>query len=107
MSDSLTPYRLSHIDALHINLSYLLTIGPISEISANKFWELAKLKISVFFSRSFWFFFQKKTHFFASFLYKSVTIYGVSKMGQNFDDYPDFQQKAGGYKIMRHAVEEK
>ena len=23
-------------------------------------------------------------------------IYGVQRMGQNFDDYPDFQQKAKG-----------
>ena len=25
-------------------------------------------------------------------------------MVRNFDDYPDFQQKARGYKIMRHTV---
>ena len=34
--------------------------------------------------------------FFASFLFKSVTIYVIPRIGQNFDDYPDFQQKAGG-----------
>ena len=33
-----------------------------------------------------------------------VTIYGVPRMGRNFDDYPDFQQKAGEYKIIRHTV---
>ena len=26
-------------------------------------------------------------------LFKSVTIYVISRMGQNFDDYPDFQKK--------------
>jgi hypothetical protein len=39
-------------------------------------------------------FFKKK--FFASFVFKSVTIYGIPRMGQNFVDYPDFQQKARG-----------
>ena len=32
--------------------------------------------------------------FFASSLLKSVTIYLIARMGRNFDDYPDFQQKA-------------
>ena len=36
--------------------------------------------------------------FFASFLFKSVTIYGIPRMRQNFDDYPDFQQKAKSIK---------
>ena len=34
--------------------------------------------------------------FFASFLFKSVTIYVILRMGGNFDDYSDFQQKARG-----------
>ena len=44
--------------------------------------------------------------FFASFLLKLVTIYGVPRIFRNFDDYPDFQQKAraGGYKIMSNTV---
>ena len=34
--------------------------------------------------------------FFASFLFKLVTIYGVPRIFRNFDDYPDFQQKSRG-----------
>ena len=33
---------------------------------------------------------------FASSLFKLVTIYGVPRMGRNFDDYAYFQQKARG-----------
>ena len=36
--------------------------------------------------------------FFASSLFKSVTIYGLTRMGQNFDDYPDFQKNQRGVK---------
>ena len=32
-------------------------------------------------------------------LFKAVTIYGIPRMGRNFDDYPDFQQKARGIYI--------
>ena len=39
--------------------------------------------------------------FFAS--SRLVTIYGVPRMGRNFDDNPDFQHKARGYEIMRHT----
>ena len=41
---------------------------------------------------------------FEFFCFKSVIIYVIPRMGQNFDDYPDFQQKARGYKIMRNTV---
>ena len=34
--------------------------------------------------------------FFASSLFKSDIIYGIPRMGQNFDDYLDFQQKVRG-----------
>ena len=34
--------------------------------------------------------------FFASFLFKLVTIYGVQRIFRNIDDHPDFQQKARG-----------
>ena len=34
--------------------------------------------------------------FFASFLFKFITNQGVPRMGRNFDDYPDFQQKDRG-----------
>ena len=56
------------------------------------------LKNSVFLSLPFWII------FFASFLLELITIYVVPRMGQNFDDYPGFHQKAGGYKIMSHTV---
>jgi hypothetical protein len=36
----------------------------------------------------------KKTEIFNYASFQSVTIYGVPRMGRNFDDYPDFQQKA-------------
>ena len=42
--------------------------------------------------------------FFASFLIKLVTIYQKPMFFGNFDEYPDFQQKARGYKIMSHTV---
>ena len=42
------------------------------------------------------FFSKKINNIFASFLFKSVTIYVIPRMGRNFDDYPDFQQKARG-----------
>jgi hypothetical protein len=34
--------------------------------------------------------------FFASSPWKSVIIFRVARMGQNFDDYPDFQKKLRG-----------
>ena len=40
--------------------SILLTQGPIWEIFAKKFWELAILKNELFLSRPFWIFFSKK-----------------------------------------------
>ena len=48
-------------------------------------------KSQFFLSRPFWFFFQKKG--FASFQWKSVIIYRIARMGQNFDDYPNFQSQ--------------
>ena len=41
----------------------LLTQGPIWEIFAKKFWELAILKNELFLSRPFWIFFSKKKKF--------------------------------------------
>ena len=43
---------------------------------------------------------------FASFLFKLVTIYGVPRIFQNFDDYTDFQKKSRGYEIMKHTVDD-
>ena len=47
-------------------------------------------KLSFFWVGHFEFFFPKKKFFFASFLFKLVTIYGIPRIFQNFDDYPDF-----------------
>ena len=38
----------------------------------------------------------QKINFFASFLFKLVTIYGVPRIFLNFDDDPDFQKKSRG-----------
>ena len=50
-------------------------------------------KLNFFESAIFIFFFKKEKKN-ASSQFKSVKIYGIPRMGQNFDDYPDFQQKA-------------
>ena len=42
-------------------------------------------------------------NFFASSLFKSVTIYVIPRMGRNFDDYLDFKQKARGMKTLYKA----
>ena len=88
------PHRLSKMDALRINWSY----SPKDQFV--KFWQKLLsfwwwLKNSVFLSRPFWNFFLKFFYFVLN-LYKLVTIYGVPRIFQNFDDYPDFQQKARG-----------
>jgi hypothetical protein len=76
----------------------LLTQGPIPEILA----KIAQLLVVVeklsFFESAIlsFFFFKKKLFFFASSLFKLVTTYGIPRMGQNFDYYLDFQQKARG-----------
>ena len=75
------PLRLSKMDALRINWSY----SPKDQFM--KFWwKLLSvwwwLKNSVFLSRPFWNFFR---FFFC-------IVYGIPRMGQNFDDCPDFQK---------------
>ena len=59
--------------------------GPNPKIFENKYWELAVLKISVFLSWPFWFFFFQKKIFLASFPWKQVKVYWLARMGQNFD----------------------
>ena len=55
----------------------LLTQGPIWEIFAKKFWELAILKNELFLSRPFWIFFPKKKFFFCFIPMKiSPNLYG-------------------------------
>ena len=74
----------------------LLTQGPIYEILV----KIAQLLVVVeklsFFESAILKLFLSKRFFFASFLFKSVTIYVIPRMGRKFDDYPDFQQKARG-----------
>ena len=41
---------------------------------------------------------------FASNLFKLVIVYGIPRMGRNFDDCPDFQKNQGvGCRIMRNT----
>ena len=90
MSDSLTAiYVEPHKSDLH--QSILRTQGPIHGIFMKNIenWQ-----------RFFW-----VGHFiFFFFKWKSVNIYRITRIFRNFDDYPDFQQKARGYKIMRNTV---
>ena len=63
---------------------------PRINLFAKIFWKLAILKNLVLLRRLFWTF---KFFFFFSFLWKSVKGFLISRMGQNFDDYLDFQPK--------------
>ena len=76
------PYRLSHINALHINLSYPHKTIPWS--SCKKYWEFGGSESLSFFESAimnfcFWFDF-----FFAVTPWKSVKIHRVEWMGLNF-----------------------
>ena len=63
----------------------LLTQGPIREIL-----RIGRVKnLKLFWVGHFDFFLLNP------YLFKSVTIYGVPKMGRNFDDCPDFQKNQG------------
>ena len=42
------------------------------------------------------FFFSKKEKKFALNIFKLVIVYGIPRMGRNFDDCPDFQKNQGG-----------
>ena len=64
-------------------------------------WKGSSLRVELLFRMNFTL--ECLNIFFASSLFKSVTIYGVPRVGRNFDDYPDFQQKAR-YKILRHIL---
>ena len=96
LSDSLTaiyvePYQCP------LHQSILLTQGPICKILATiaQFLGVAE-KLSFFESAILNFIFSKKKFFFASFLFKFIKNQWVPRMGRNFDDYPDFQQKDRG-----------
>ena len=69
-----SPFRLSHIDVLCINLSY----SPKDQSDS--------------LSWPFWVFFFK-IFFFASSSWKTVNIHRLARMDQNFDEYPGFQPK--------------
>ena len=88
MSDSLTTiYIESHQCSLH-QLT-LLTQGPILDIMAKIAQPLVVVEKLSFLRQPF--FFQKIKN--ASFLLKLVIVYGIPRMGRNFDDYPGFQQE--------------
>ena len=75
-----------------------MMIGKRLEIDLTS-WMLNQDKqslVKVAFFQKVRFVFIKKKFFFASSLFKLVTIYVIPRMGRNFDDYPDFQQKARG-----------
>jgi hypothetical protein len=65
---------------------------PILNISGTGPWvsRINLMQRALMWRRPFWIFFFKKRIFFSS-LFKSVTIYGVPRKGQN---YPGFQQKS-------------
>ena len=86
------PQWLSHINDLHINLFYSPNLWNFRK----KYWKLEELKISVFFWVSHAIFFHNKKNSFALSLFKMLTFYVIPRMGQYFDDYPDFQQKVKG-----------
>ena len=48
--------------------------------------------------------FAKKKNIFASFPWKLVNIHRIARTGQNFDDYPGFQQTPGMPILLQHSV---
>ena len=85
-SDSLTTISVEQNGCPSYQL-ILLTQGPICEI-------LAKIAQLLGVVEKLSFFVSEILIFFASSLFKSVTIYVIPRMERNLDDYPDFQQKA-------------
>ena len=84
--------------------SILLTQGPIWEIFAKKFWELAILKNELFLSRPFWIFFSKKKFFFCFVLMKiSPNLYGRMD-GSKFWCFPWFPENSSLCVILRYTV---
>ena len=75
----------SHGCPLH--QSILLTQVPICEILVKIVQLLVMVEKLSFFDFDF---------FFASFLFRLVTIYGIPRIFRNFDDNSDFQQTARG-----------
>ena len=47
----------------------------------------------------------KNSVFFAAFPLKLVNIYRIARMGQNFDDYPGFQQIPGMPILLQQSVD--
>ena len=103
VSDSLTAiYVEPHQCPLH--QSILLTQGPICEIFAKIFWELAILKISLFLGRPFQIFFFKFFFFFYFILMKiSPNLYGRMD-GSKFWCSPWFPENSLLCVILRYTV---
>lgn len=82
------PNRLSHINALQINLCYIPKDQSLKFLQKNiENWQSWK---SQFFWIDHFDFFFKQKYFFASSLPKSVTIYVIPRIWQNFVVYSDF-----------------
>ena len=103
LSDSLTAiYVELHQCPLHHSI--LLTQGPIWEIFAKKFWELAILKNELFLSRPFWIFFFEKKIFFCFIPMKiSPNLYGRMD-GSKFWCFPWFPENSLLCVILRYTV---
>ena len=103
LSDSLTAiYVELHWCPSHHSI--LLTQGPIWEIFAKKFWELAILKNELFLSRPFWIFFSKKKIFFCFIPMKiSPNLYGRMD-GSKFWCFPWFPENSLLCVILRYTV---
>ena len=103
LSDSLTAiYVELHRCPLHHSI--LLTRGPISEIFAKKFRELAILKNELFLSRPFWIFFRKKKINFCFIPMKiSLNLYGRMD-GSKFWRFPWFLENSLVCVILRYTV---
>ena len=103
LSDSLTAtyVELHRCPSHH---SILLTQGPISEIFAKKFWELAILKNELFLSRPFWIFFSKKKKKICFIPMKiSLNLYGRMD-GSKFWRFPWFLENSLVCVILRYTV---
>ena len=86
-SDSLMTIEVTHINALHINLSYLSKNQSLKFLRKDiENWRSVKMTFFSFLSWPF-------SIFFASSSKKLVNKNRLQRMDQNFEDYPDFEPK--------------